>query len=381
MKQIISSKMATAIVLLLMACQFVACSNDEAPELKGSVEMRTISLQVQVNDAVNEDTSNGSRKLRQEVIGDPGLASTFEPPTTLYCIVWCKIPQGGDKVYKQAFKITSASWTPNTTATTDALGHLTYAGGLYSTNLEISLPRSITEGRLLVFAVPEDVTVANFSESESTTKLFYGTEYKEERTLDELEPMTQNNVPTTEEALKALTYTIPEDKFTDGASRSTSVAGAAGAAGHASDFLRNVFCTPYATTDNNIAGRDASRVVLYHNAARLDINWEVAEDKRNKGNSWVKSFTVKNLKSTGISCFFPASVAPTGGNYTETIETDQGSRYVHRQYIYVAQEGSADFPLSYTVTSGTDKAVNGTKSLPTNSEDYTSWYRYLITLN
>lgn len=370
MKQIISSKMATAIVLLLMACQFVACSNDEAPELKGSVEMRTLSLQVQVNDAVNEDTSNGSRKLRQEVIGDPGLASTFTPPTTLYCIVWCKIPQGGDKVYKQAFKITGVSWSASA-STTDALGQPTYTGGLYSADLNISLPRSITEGRLLVFAVPEDVTVANFTES--ATKLFYGTEYKEERTLTELAPMAENTIPD----YNTLTYTIPAGKFTAEA----STAGAVGAAGAASDFLRNVFCTPYATTDNNIAGRDASRVVLYHNAARLDINWEVAADKRNQGDSWVKTFRVNNLKSTGISCFFPASVAPTGGAYTETITTDQGSRYVHRQYIYVAQEGSADFLLDYTITSGTDNAVNGTKSLTTNSKIYTSWYRYLITLN
>ncbi|MCQ2267062.1 MAG: hypothetical protein MJZ40_05055, partial [Bacteroidaceae bacterium] len=290
------SKLISALVLVLLTCQFVACSNERDDELQGSVSMRTLSLQVQVNDASSMDNANGRHLLRQEVIGDPGVQSTFTPPTTLYCVVWCKIPQGGDKVYKQAFKITNASWTPNTTATTDALGHLTYAGGLYSTNLDISLPRSVTEGRLLVFAVPEEVMVANFSES--ATKLFYGTEYKEERTLDELVPMTQNNVPMTESELQGLTYSIPAGKFTAAASKSSSVAGAAGAA---SDFLRNVFCTPYASTANNIAGRDASRVVLYHNAARLDINWEVAADKRAQGDSWVKSFTVNNLKSTGIS--------------------------------------------------------------------------------
>lgn len=383
----ISNKMAAAIMLLTLACTLGSCSSDvQEPQLPGEpVAMNTIPVAVTLSTNQPRTEAASTRDmLRAATFGDPGLYEEFVAPTNLYILVWFQRTAASEpciEVIKQ-----TATWTKQDDET-DLQGQAAGNGDIYlAEGPHVSVPRSIYKGRVLVFGATEDV-FGSWPQPDGQN--LFSTNTEEERTESEINALKaagRYDWATTEEGFlakaRSLVYDVPAGKFT-GTPR-YSVFGDVNQAGAASQFLAGVYCTPIdLTTDGDITGRNnTGNIVLYHNAARLDLKWEVREAQRNDASLAVRSIKVNNLESRGISAFAPASIAPTGGaTYFEQLTTDPGSQYAFRQYIYVAQLGaSSGFPLSYTVTNTAGASVSSSATLPSGSDIYTSWLRYNLTI-
>lgn len=353
-------------MLLVVACMCGSCSsNSDEPNISAyNVPMRKLTVNLHVN---TEQSHEGSQSTRLKAPnGDPGLRVDLVKPSVLYVVVWCRPthPSLGGKAYMQAFKMPAPDWSES--YSTDVLGN---EGLWLEGSAEINIPRSITAGRVMICASATDLgeTSAWGSWPAATGDTFKGEPYEEEMDIPE-DMLAKGAYESSCEAVKDITFDLPD----------------VGAENY-SGILGSIFSNAYDDASNgDLAGRDRCDIVLYHTAAMLDMTWNVNPTAQEQ--SKVGPITVKNLRSTGIHPFAPASAShqpTTTGNYNVTLTPSVGQQWAGREYIYVAQYGGTNFPLVYDIKnnkSGTTHS-NQSVSLPLPSNVYTSWMRYNLRLN
>lgn len=359
-----SSKILFA-VLLIVACMCGSCSSDDEPRISAyNVPMRKLTMNLRVSTEQANEASQSTRAKAPQ--GDPGLRVDLAKPSVLYVVVWCKPTSLGGKAYMQAFKMAAPTWSETTGS--DKLGN---EGLWLEGSVDINIPRSISEGRVMMCASATDLgdTSAWGSWPAATGNTFKGEPYKEEMDIPE-NMLAKGDYASSCEAVKDITFNLPDLSSTPE---------------DYSGILGSIFSNAYDDASNgNLAGRDRCDLVLYHTAAMLDMTWNVNPTAQQQ--SKVGPITVKNLRSTGIHPFAPASAdhqPTTTRNYSVTITPNVGQQWAGREYIYVAQYGGTRFPLVYDITnghSGTTHA-NQAASLPLPSNLYTSWMRYNLRLN
>lgn len=352
----------SVLALCLGLLSLTSCSESEEQD-NTIVEMRRgLSLGLSPSVHTDLDASHRQALRPMRVPGDPGEPEGFVPPTTVYVIVWARLHDG--KTYVQRFK-TTASWALDGSAS-DLFDYQTL-GDYYASNIDVATPKQCEEGRVFILATATDVTV-NGLEDIPETGFFHNPDFTS-KPLSQFATKYASNIKTPAEIetlIKGITFDIP--------SSSTNLSN--------SQILRSVYSVPFSlTADGRYENETEPKIVLYHTAARLDVDWDVQDEDHDR----VGYYQVNNLLHSGISAFLPAEKDPTGaGTYSERYTTNEGSHFKHRQVFYVPQMGNAahQFPLNFTINnSGTRTDKTASKNLGLGASPFTTWMRYNLTLN
>jgi hypothetical protein len=152
-------------------------------------------------------------------------------------------------------------------------------------------------------------------------------------------------------------------------------------------FMKNLYATPYNCQRNGAyygtvvdlnTNTPSVNVMLYHVAARLDIKWNVADERRQS--FALGTFTVNKLPK---SCYLfkPTNNEPADDNaYSESIVSSFSptTAWSGRKVVYVPQlnDGSRNFPvtLNYTNAANGDKPGTKNQDFQFQSEVFTTWF-------
>lgn len=352
----------SVLALCLGLLSLTSCSESEEQD-NTIVEMRRgLSLGLSPSVHTDLDASHRQALRPMRVPGDPGEPEGFVHPTTVYVIVWARLHDG--KTYVQRFK-TTASWALDGSPS-DLFGQITL-GDYYGASIDVATPKQCEEGRVFILATATDVTVNGLS-AIPETGFFHNPDFTS-KPLSEFATKYRSNIKDPAEIetlIKGITFDIP--------SSSSNLSN--------SQILRSVYSVPFSLeADGRYENETEPKIVLYHTAARLDVDWDVQDEDHDR----VGYYQVNNLRYQGISAFCPAEVDPTGlGTYSEQYVTNEGSHFKHRQVFYVPQMGNTDhqFPLNFTVNNrGTSTSKDASKNLGLGASHFTTWMRYNLTLN
>ena len=153
-------------------------------------------------------------------------------------------------------------------------------------------------------------------------------------------------------------------------------------------FMKNLYATPYNLQSNGAyygtvkdlhTNTPSVNVMLYHVAARLDIKWNVADERR-------KTFALGALSVNKLpkSCYL---FQPTKNNvpadayaYSETIVDgfSPTTAWSGRRVVYVPQvnDGASGFPVTLSYTNAADGNALGTKeqTFQYQNDVFTTWF-------
>ncbi len=320
-------------------------------------------------------------------VGDPGVDDALPAPSNVYVFSYIK---KSDDAYEYIFAkkegLTADDWVQQDSGTLQSRYCLKND---FELALNVPDPKTCTDGDELgrTYAIASNRTL-----SEAELKAIVGTDYEAILSSDESVEF---------DAVKGAAI----DAQLENAEFSTD--------GWTSPEFRDLYSTPFndATFDTDsikngrimylpglyiISDFVQGAVRLYHTAARIDFQWEVAEALW--GTTAIKSITVNNLP-TMCKVFKPVQNTATGeaGNPARpyTIDKDNtvnpinpGNKWIGRQCFYALQP--SDATINYTVTfedvNTTDgepvrspKTLTFTPPSPLHSV-YTGWYRILATV-
>lgn len=351
-------------VLALCLGLFTLSACSESEEQGGAVVEIRQGLSLGLAPSVHTDLDASHRQALRpmRVPGDPGEPERFVAPTTAYVIAWARLHDG--KTYIQRFK-TSVNWALDGSPS-DLFGYQTL-GDYYASNIDVATPKQCEEGRVLILATATDVTVNGLS-GIPETGFFHNPDFTS-KPLSQFATEYAANIKTPAEIetlIKGITFDIP--------SASTGMSN--------SQILRSVYSVPFSMTDDGRYENETEpKIVLYHTAARLDVDWDVQDENHDR----VGYYQVNNLRYKGISAFLPAEKDPTPGYvYSERYTANEGSHFKHRQVFYVPQMGNTahQFPQSFTVSnSGAGTTTDHSVNLGLGASHFTTWMRYNLTLN
>jgi hypothetical protein len=153
-------------------------------------------------------------------------------------------------------------------------------------------------------------------------------------------------------------------------------------------FMKNLYATPYNLNKSDGAyygtvidlntNTPSVNVMLYHVAARLDIKWNVGEERR-------KTFALGALSVSNLpkECYLfkPTNNEPADDNaYSESIVSSFSptTAWSGRKVVYVPQlnDGSRNFPVTLNYTNAANGDEPGTKNqdFQFQSEVFTTWF-------
>lgn len=284
-----------------------------------------------VNIKVNHDWQHGKlSQILTRTTGDPGVKEEIEVPQYLYYI-FCvngNIKQVGGNNVNEIEGIAESQWDKGNTISTYK-EQLTFS----VEQSEVSLPK-----HLYVIASNTDLTTTGAEGYDI---------------FDGIRTSTH-----TESEVQSLVYKIlgTEQDVTQ-------------------VFLKNLYSTPW--TETNFVGDltdPVQDVILYHTAAKFDLQWngtEMSELSDNVG--------VQGVQDTGLSLFKPtqngASPSFTGtANYSVQTPITKGTRYQGRTVYYLPQmQPSA---CRYNIYIGGNGTANETITFTPNVDGgFTSWLR------
>ncbi len=290
-----------AVALLWTGCE----GRDDIDPKQGNPFSLSICLPVEESFA-----PAGGGPLR--VMGDPGTTERFELPSYVYIIIMKKAAGDPDWSLWEARRLTPSEgdWTKKRYG-----GVLPTVGdSIYEYNHEIDLLLSSEKFDGRVYAIASAVELS-FNRTLTPGEL---------NTLDKVETLTFNS-------------------------------GASGI----QENLQHIYSTPYNYKPNGVdyygSFDKAQRVphvslLLYHVAAKVDINWFVDEEKRSKTNMLrLTKMDACNLFNGNAFCFKPMensldTLPITTDSVHIVTRTDEGLWWEGRSYFYT---------IPYTLSSGT----------------------------
>lgn len=267
-----------------------------------------------------------SQEVESRAAGDPGTYEKFTLPKHLYLYLVNTDndgnedasplqPEGTDATNGYALDATKWTKTKITTSDFQATGDSIYR---YTDQININLPANRKSGVVYAAMSADPITV------------------------------TLGTTGTTSEKVKNATFVLP-----------TTVTDA-----NCGEALKNLYSSPYnlmkksdATSYyGNVSDYTSNsphvEMVLYHTAAKLDLNWNVASGIQS-------TTTVKSIEITGLSrggyLFRPMeNTASASTTYSHTITTTTGNQWYGREETYVIPFGSDlnSYTLNMTVTNG-----------------------------
>ena len=156
-----------------------------------------------------------------------------------------------------------------------------------------------------------------------------------------------------------------------------------------SEFMKNLYATPYNLNKSDGAyygtvidlntNTPSVNVMLYHVAARLDIKWNVEDERR-------QSFALGALSVNNLpkQCYLfqpTLNNVPADANaYSESIVSSFSptTAWSGRKVVYVPQvnDGSKNFPVRLHYTNAADNNAAGTKeqAFQFESDVFTTWF-------
>ena len=339
------------IIILAFVLLIVGCKNNEPSQ--------TVGLPVSICLPTNEVMAANRMPARRQAIGDPGAAETFLLPNYIYFIV---MKQSGDNwVLWQTIErqVNDADWQPTRYA-----GSLQNTGDsifLFTETLNLLLSNEKINGR--VYAVASAVPLTfNISPLSNIAN------------LNDLLTLT----------FSAASATVQEN-------------------------LQHIYSTPYNyEVSGDYYGSFSSltqrvphvHLMLYHVAAKVDIKWSVALDKRINSSDPSQAVRLTHMEARRLFngnayCFKPMhntmpALIGNGQGYDVPIissTTDEGQWWEGRAYFYTIPytiEGSPTyFPLQMLMrTNGTSDDYRLTLYQPFNVNDvFVPWLRGNFTFN
>lgn len=154
------------------------------------------------------------------------------------------------------------------------------------------------------------------------------------------------------------------------------------------EFMKNLYATPYnlqsegayyGTVKNLTANTPSVNVMLYHVAARLDLKWNVEEERR-------KDFALGTLSVSDLplSCFLFKPTENTdpgeGNGYSDIVvsEFNATTAWSGRKVVYVPQvnDGARNFPVNLSYTNAAASNAPGLKeqAFQYESDVFTTWF-------
>ena len=138
------------------------------------------------------------------------------------------------------------------------------------------------------------------------------------------------------------------------------------------EALKNLYSTPYNLTKKSDANTYYGTVsdytsnsphvemVLYHTAAKLDLNWNVASSIQSTTN--VKTIALTGLSRGGYLFRPMENTTSASTTYTHTITTDVGNQWYGRAETYVIPFGSDlnSYTLNMTIKNGVNSGTTTT---------------------
>lgn len=154
--------------------------------------------------------------------------------------------------------------------------------------------------------------------------------------------------------------------------------------------LANIYSTPYnytigntyyATIDSLNSLTPHLDLVLYHVAARLDLQWNV--DESIQSSTAIQSIALSLPSADSCYIFKPLETESTKTRQ-ETITTDVGNQWYGRQYIYVIPmrdaSGQYAFDATVTLTNNTTREASIKTGVINTNQPFTPWMRGFITV-
>ena len=153
------------------------------------------------------------------------------------------------------------------------------------------------------------------------------------------------------------------------------------------EMARNIYSSPHQETNyygtvKNFEGDMpyVENFVLYHVAAKLDVIWNVAEDKQ--ADVKLSKMELLNLKKENCYAFKPLGNTAVGDNsYSESVTLDEGQQWYGRHSFYVIPYGTeflATLKL-YKQGNNTGKEINLNQDY--KSAIYTPWVVVPLQIN
>jgi hypothetical protein len=163
--------------------------------------------------------------------------------------------------------------------------------------------------------------------------------------------------------------------------------------GNVNEFMKNLYSTPY-NKNKPVSADDATyygtvkdlhtntpsvNVMLYHVAARLDLKWNVEEERR-------KTFALGTLSVSDLpkSCYLfkpTENTDPgTGNGYSDIVVSkfDATTAWSGRKVVYVPQvnDGARNFPVNLSYTNAAASNAPGLKeqAFQYESDVFTTWF-------
>ncbi|MDD5861894.1 MAG: hypothetical protein PUD15_04960 [Prevotella sp.] len=301
--------------IALGAALLTACSSDTAGVSDDSIRMPVI-LAIPV-----------SQQMETRAIGDPGSYEKFVMPKHLYLYLintnnegtvdQIITPEGMDAT--NGYTLDEEKWRKTVISTADfqTTGDSIYR---YTDQININLPANRSQGVVYAAMSAEPITV------------------------------TKSTATSLSDQVRDATFALP-----------SSVADA-----DCGEALKNIYSTPYnlkKTTDASTYYGTVSdytsntphlEIVLYHTAAKLDVNWNVDPSIQSTTN--VKSITFTGLSAGGFLFKPMENTTAASRTYSETVTTDPGNQYYGRYETYVLPFAADldSYTLNMTLTNGVD---------------------------
>ena len=327
-------------ITIIMAAAFVtSCSDDDSLASRGleTVEM-PISISIPAEGFVNPtDVGIGNEEPASTLavtraLGDPGEAETFALPKFLYIYLVSTSSSNSTQVIFKKQEVNPEDWKLSTSGG-NTNEHFSAKDGLYvyQGHLSINLPLNRKEGRVYVVA-------SNLDLDDSATEKNY-------------------NLVTDVSSLKS--HTDVEDKvtFTNQSSLRNN--------------MQNLYSSPYnlKNDEGNYYGtiKDyASNVphidmVLYHVAAKVDLQWTI--DEQFQG---TKAWEQVKKESNGSSDTMRSTTDNTSEDYNKVFFSYIEARLLPKENLPIFK------PMNVTSSSGSfDAAFLGEEKETGNSQSYT----------
>src|SRR3712207_2464589 len=282
--------------LLLLVSLFVGCSSHDDEGLQ------TVDMPVRIA------IPTGNMVMR--AYGDPGTYETFQLPRYIYLFLVTTHTHNGvtTKTVQRPLSHTLSAdkWEKKLGAQTAFQVAGTDSLYVYTSDIHVMLPKDRTSGEVYCAVSPVELDISD------------------------------HGYPQTEEAVKNVTFNFKAD------------------ASGSYDFLKDIYTSPY---NYKIGGKYYGEVtdyatnypsvdmVLYHVAARLDRDWNVAPAIQ--PNVRLSGISVSDLKKENCYLFRPMENDGAGANtYTYDLPVNIGNQWYGRHYFYIIPyKNGGEFPI------------------------------------
>lgn len=334
---------------LLMACS----STDDTPETKMQEMPIVISLPAeQFANPHDFETSTGGDATTKASYGatrvdpgDPGTYESFELPTHLYIFIYVKESDSQEVITYKHMQVDRNNWT-KTVVGTDSVYQ-------YNSSIPFDIPAEREEIRVYAAAWNHPLTLKN------------GTK----------EISSPSDV-TSETEIQNITFDLSTTDLTNDIKNLQNL--------YSSPYNYNVDGKYYGTMKDVESSQPNIELMLYHVASKLDLMWNVNEDKQST--TRVTYVGAEKIKTAGCKLFKPMENDDenTTGSIGEDMSKSIGSQWLGRKSFYIIpykNKSGNTFPVYFQMRcNDKDSGSTISQTITPLGAVFTPWIRGFITV-